>query len=390
MDGTATRIRPVMPWIRANRALLATLALSFLLHALATVGTPDWLRTGPERTVSHFNAVLSPTPVTDPAENLLKLNPLPPGPAPKFVPRSGARKTLTPKSEATFAAPENAIAVERSTPTVEGDPTNAVIEADAVPGKVPEDAKSGLADAGVVQQSPPDTAEKPAPIRQPVQTPGPAPAIELPSRVSISYNATSSIADGVARYNWTLDADKYTFESTIQASGFFAEMFAGTLTQQSTGTVTTAGIAPAVFTIRRGDRAPETAEFQRVTKEVRFSRGGESRQVAMPANLQDTQSFLFQLAIEAPKLKSTEDRVTIFVTNGRGINRYTFKKVGESPVETRFGVVETVHLAREISDPSDGYEVWVSPKHHYLPIKLKFFMGRFPAELIATTITSTP
>ena len=101
-------------------------------------------------------------------------------------------------------------------------------------------------------------------------------------------------------------------------------------------------------------------------------------------------SNIFQLAIEAPKLKSPEDRVTIFVTNGRGINRYTFKKVGESPVATRFGVVETVHLAREISDPSDGYEVWVSPKHHYLPIKLKFFMGRFPAELIATTITSTP
>ena len=149
MDFTATRIRLVTPWIRANRALLATLALSFLLHALVTVGTPDWLRTGPERVVAQFDAVLSPAPITDPAENLLKLNPLPTGPAPKFVPRSVARKTLTPKSKATFAAPENAIAVERSGSAVEGDPTSAVIETDTAAAKVPEDAKSGLADAGV-------------------------------------------------------------------------------------------------------------------------------------------------------------------------------------------------------------------------------------------------
>ena len=106
--------------------------------------------------------------------------------------------------------------------------------------------------------------------------------------------------------------------------------------------------------------------------------------------LQDTQSFLFQLAIEAVKLKTPEDRLTIFVTNARGINQYTFKKLGESILETRFGPVETVHLAREINEPTDGYEVWLSPKNHYLPVKLKFFVGRFPAELIATTITSAP
>ena len=390
MVATETQLQPVMPWIRANRALLAMLAMSLLLHALATVGTPVWLHTGQERTASQFDAVLTPIPVADPVENPLKLKPLPLQPAPNFVARNAPRKSSAPRSEATFAAPENAIAVERPSPTVEGDPTSAVIETDAAAAKVSDQAKSGLADAGVAPQSPPDIVEKPLPIRQPFQAPDPATAVELPSRVSIAYSATSSIADGVARYTWTRDAEKYTFESTIQASGFFAEMFAGTLTQQSIGTVTTAGIAPTLFSIRRGDRAPETAEFQRATNEVKLSRGGESRQVAMPANLQDTQSFLFQLAIEAPKLKSPEDRVTIFVTNGRGINRYTFKKVGESPVVTRFGVVETVHLAREISDPSDGYEVWVSPKHNYLPIKLKFFMGRFPAELIATTITSTP
>ena len=90
------------------------------------------------------------------------------------------------------------------------------------------------------------------------------------------------------------------------------------------------------------------------------------------------------------KLKTADDRLTILVTNARGVNRYTFKKVGEATIETRLGPVETVHLMRETTEPRDGYEVWLSPKHHYLPVKLKFFVDRFPAELIATNITSKP
>ena len=110
----------------------------------------------------------------------------------------------------------------------------------------------------------------------------------------------------------------------------------------------------------------------------------------MPPDLQDTQSFLFQLAIKAAKLKTAEDRLDIDVTNARGLNRYTFKKAGEEALQTRLGIVETVHLVRETSEPRDSYEVWLSPKHHYLPVKLKFFVDRFPAELVATNISSAP
>jgi hypothetical protein len=59
-------------------------------------------------------------------------------------------------------------------------------------------------------------------------------------------------------------------------------------------------------------------------------------------------------------------------------------------VETRLEKFETVHLLRETGEPQDGYEVWLSPKYHYQPVKLNFFLDRFPAELIATSITSTP
>ena len=383
-----TRFLRLKTWLRAHRASLIALSFSFALHTLATVGTPVWLDAGHKPEVAHFNAVLIPSTKLESAELVVRAKPLPAGVVPRTVPRRLRRAAGPPKSEAAFIAPENAIAVEEPPGPSQDNARTAEQGADVKGADAPVTTAAGPFDAPIGPELAPVAIENPALATVPV--PETAPMAPLPSRVSISYNATSSIADGVAHYTWRRTGEKYSFESTIQASGFFAEMFAGTLTQYSVGSVTANGIAPTQFTIRRGDREAETVEFQPATKEVKLSRGAESRQVAMPPNLQDTQSFLFQLAIEAVKLKSAEDRLTIFVTNARGINRYTFKKVGESTLETRFGTVETIHLVREISDPSDGYEVWLSPQHHYLPIKLKFFVGRFPAELIATTLSSTP
>ena len=379
MAGTLTRLR-------THRALAIALVSSAALHVVATVGTPIWISGWQQPESLQFNAVLNPLATAElTTAPDLKSQAVAPGPARRSVTRSPATK----KSEATFLAPENAIAVERPSAGDSGGADAAVGEngdklatasiTPPIPATLPAAVETLLA-----------TTEKPAPSEAPAPASEVAIVVELPGRVSISYKASTSIADGVAHYIWKRDGTKYEFGSTIQASGFFVNMFAGTIAQQSSGTVTSAGIEPAQFSIRRGDRPPETAEFLRATKEIRLSRNGEPRQLAMPANLQDTQSFLFQLAFEVVKLKSPENRLTIWVTNARGLNQYTFKKVGEMTLETSLGPVETVHLVRETSEVRDSYEVWLSPKHHYLPVKLKFFLDRFPAELIATNIASTP
>ena len=376
-------------WLRTHWALLIALGASAALHVIVTVGTPIWLGVRQASEAVQFDAVLSPSSPKESATAAVSLKPVRARVAPRrFRPRV-PRPLPTPKSEAAFDAPENAIAVNRPAPGDEVDASEAIRDISSKVG----DTSNGITGA---EATPPEpnlalaAAEKPLPSVVPAPTPDVAPAMELPSRISIAYNATTSVADGVANYKWKRKGDKYEFVSTIQAEGFFVNMFAGTITQESTGTVTPKGLEPDMFTIRRGDREAETAEFLRSTGLVKLSRGSVSRQVPLPPNLQDTQSFLFQLAIEAPKLKSAEDRLTIMVTNARGLNSYTFKKVGEGALETRLGTVETVHLVRETSEPRDNYEAWLSPKHHYLPVKLKFFVDRFPAELIATNITSAP
>ena len=375
--------------LKSHRPLLIALGLSVVIHMIATVGTPIWLTRWQRPPVTQFNAVLSPQSTPESIVATVSVKPLRTRTAPRLARRRAPRPMPTPKSEATFVAPENAIAVERTAIENEGDPVATVGESAGKILDTPAAPASPVA-APAAAENPPVVPEKTTPPDVPAPVAAAVPMMALPSRASISYKATTSVADGVAHYTWKRDGENYSFESTIAASGFFVNMFAGTITQQSTGMVTSSGLEPALFTIRRGDREAETAEFQRATKELKLSRGSESRQLPMPANLQDTQSFLFQLAIEAVKLKTPDDRLTILVTNARGVNRYTFRKVGESTLETRLGPVETVHLVRETSELRDSYEAWLSPMHHYLPVKLKFFVDRFPAELIATNITSAP
>ena len=377
-------------WSPPRRMLVVTLALSLFFHLLATVGTSGWINAWHEPPKQQFDAYLAPAPELEPATTAANLAPLAASTVPKGGRQGVTKPRISPRSSANFRPPDNAIAIDGPQIAAGEDDRSTLAELATGPGEAsaPEQAHATTAVASELPLLPtsplPPFVDLPSPIAET------APAIDLPSRVSISYNATTAVADGVAHYIWKRDGEKYTFESTIQASGFFVNMFAGTITQQSTGTVTTNGIVPGRFSIRRGDKPPETAEFDRSSGKVRLSRESETRELDMPPKLQDTQSFLFQLAFESSKLRTLDDRIEIWVTNARGLNRYVFKKVGESTIETRLGSVETIHLVRETAEVRDTYEAWLSPKHHYLPLKLKFYLDRFPAELIATTITSTP
>ena len=387
---TLPRALRELVWSPTRRMLVFALALSLMFHVIVTVSASGWLSAWQEPRKQQFDAYLAPATTSEPviaATNVAKI-------AASTVPSGARRHTtkprITARSSANFRPPENAIAVDGSPGMAREDEPSKIGESKSGPGEA--SATQPASETTAVVSEP--TTQTTSPSLPLVDLPPPlleaAPVADLPSRVSISYNATTSIADGVAHYIWKRDGENYTFESTIQASGFFVNMFAGTITQQSSGAVTATGIVPHRFSIRRGEKPPETAEFEGARGKVRLARESETRELDMPPKLQDTQSFLFQLAIEAPKLKSPDDRIEIWVTNARGLNRYIFKKVGESIVETRLGSVETIHLIRETAEVRDTYEAWLSTKHHYLPVKLKFYLDRFPAELIATTLTSTP
>ena len=118
---------------------------------------------------------------------------------------------------------------------------------------------------------------------------------------------------------------------------------------------------------------------------------GETHLFPLPpaSNMQDTQSFLFQLALDAHKLKTADDRLNVSLTNARKLYEYQFRLLGEETIKTRMGALTALHLKSDAADPEDVYEVWLSPKHYYLPVKIKFYMGRFLVEQTITSISAS-
>ena len=378
-------------FVRRRRALVLALGLSLIMHLSLWLATPLAIHAWQAPLASRFEAVLMPFSESPPPDVKGELSASPTSPPAKsVVSKKAGIKRPVPNAVASFIAPENAIAVERRSEA--GD----------------EGASIDLAGSGV--NAPSDFETKATPISMPPQSPEPPPPavaesenavtlarrnadlppVELPSRISIAYKMSSSISDGVADYTWKRDGDKFEIDSSMQATGFIVGNLIGVLHQVSRGVITPSGLQTSDFQIRRGDSVPDTAEFMRASNELKLTRAGQTRAMPLPPLLQDMQSFLFQLALDAPKLRRTEDKIEIVVTNARKIYRHRFMRVGNEEVQTRSGPVQTIHLRSEASDPEDAYEVWLATENYHLPVKIKFFAGRFPIELIAASIRTTP
>ena len=368
------RYWPAWSFLRSRRNMVAAIALSAAVHLFAYVSMPLLVAAWHEPPAAIYSAVL----VSQAVEKMDE----PRSRAPQTANRARGlaaptrpRPRAAPRTDANFVAPENSIATEPA-------------------AELPEIAPAVVTEAG--QTEPTAKVETPAsdlpppPTAEVVEAGDKVANVELPRQIAIAYRMTSSISDGVADYAWTREGNQYEIDSTMQATGFIVGSLVGALHQVSRGELTAAGLEPLSFRIRRGEGEPETAEFIRASKEMKLMRGGQTRTLPMPAQIQDMQSFLFQLAFDAPRLKSADDRLDVLVTNARKVYRHRFKQLGLETIQTRFGAIETVHLLSEATDPEDAYEVWLAPKNYHLPVKIKFFAGRFPIELIATSIRSTP
>ena len=228
----------------------------------------------------------------------------------------------------------------------------------------------------------PPSISNPRPRLSPTDAEGPV----FPRSINIDYKMTSSVANGVANLAWKRNGSEYEIDTSIQATGFFTSMFVGVFRQTSRGEVTRDGVRPNFFSLTRGDASADTAEFKRATKELKIIKHGETHLMPLPERMQDMQSFLFQMAHDAALLKPGQDVIDVQVTNARKVYQYKFRRIGEETVQTRLGPLAAIHLKSEAVDPEDVYEVWLAPQYFYMPVKLRFYMGRFPIEQVASNV----
>jgi Protein of unknown function (DUF3108) len=327
--------------------------------------------------------------------------------APKAVPSAATLPTLpTPAPAVTAAKPKPAVkpVVKPIVAPIVDDSNDAGLQPIPTLGALPElmpvvpmlskPPEQVLADSDKLDVSPPNKVEPVALIAQGETNYTPR-LDATPGTIDIRYKVSSSVVDGTARYQFSRDKNnKYEIESVIEASGFFASIFDGRMQQTSRGSISEQGLLPEYFNIQRGGGPGETATFDYASNKIMFNRRKGIVTEALPYRLQDIQSFLFQLGFDAPNLstnpKSDASQLDVVATNARKIYRYQFKFIAQETLTLPFGKVETLHIKSAADDPTDVYDVWLAPAYSYLPVKLKFYAGKFALEQTAQSVTVTP
>jgi hypothetical protein len=176
-------------------------------------------------------------------------------------------------------------------------------------------------------------------------------ALGAPKTVKASYNAfMNGLSIGTINEQFEANAGRYRIVSDTKPLGLAALIQRQPLRFSSVGRVAREGLLPKQFEARRTP-----------------TDDGKTESVSLPAATQDRLSVMYQF-MYLPLEKTRELHVPM--TNGRKLDSYRYRVTRDVEVETGIGRLKTVHLVK-IRDPGDpGNEVWLSPQHHYFPVKM--------------------
>ncbi|QJR14021.1 DUF3108 domain-containing protein [Usitatibacter palustris] len=349
-------------FLHRYRIALAALAVSAIAHAALIASMPRQVEP-PAVDEPAYTATL------DPAAPAIEGTAAATTPAPaQAKPRRARPKPSPPKPEETVAslpglidepepAPKQTLPIESGTELLAGD------DVPAPPEKI------------ALAQPP-----KPAAL-EPPKFPGEA----LPAKLRIAYALHSAFAEGRSEYTWSREGNRYEIFGSAQASGFFAVFLEGQITQESRGTVTSAGLRPERFTERRPRAPDEGLEFDWSKRTMTFHRNDETREGPLADNTVDWLSMIFQLAHSPPK----GDRVELRVFTQRRLYTFSLAVLGEEELDLPIGKVKTLHLRHEGKTPVETVDVWLGIDQHNLPVKLRYPVARnrFQVEQVATSIS---
>ncbi|HET7402488.1 MAG TPA: DUF3108 domain-containing protein [Usitatibacter sp.] len=375
--------------VRRYRVALAAVAVSAALHAAVFVGMPARLPSfEPGEDVATYTATLdsaaqveappAATSVPKPAPSRprahhahAKARPRAPAPPPEPVvqpePTVVAQAEPQPESAATAMGPPDPPA---------GPPT-----------PQPEEAKPEPVKPDVVAMASPTAPPEPQLPPEPE-----APAFNpeaLPATLSISYALTSAFADGRADYEWKREGDTYRIHGEAQAEGFFTLFLEGRIVQESSGTVTSAGLRPDRFTERRPGAEEEGLEFDWPQHQVTFEKGSQKKTTAFTGDTVDWLSMIFQLAHVPPKPKG--DTMELAVFTQRRFYSFHLKVLGVEEIDIPLGHVQALHLRHvDAKNPNEIVDVWLGVDQHYLPVKMRYPVAknRLVVEQSATSVSA--
>lgn len=294
-------------------------ALSLLIHAVLLFG-PHLVELQPvEALLPPLTARLEPLPAVKPA------------PRPKTRPHVPAkRKTVLPP------APVAAVTTPDTSPAPEAAPAEEV--------------------------QPP--AEE-APVAEVAQ-----PAHPLPKHAQLNFIIYKGTDFPVGQAHHRLeitDDNRYTLQVGINTTGFISLFKTFAMDQQSSGTISAAGLRPDMFSEGRvSDRGKQTlnARFDWQNKQLDFASGNRA---VLPEHAQDVLSFLYQLS----QLPLDQATIPMYISNGKKLDKYELAVGEEEYILTRTGKMRALPLRRVRQPGEEGLEIWLGLEYRLLPVQIR-------------------
>jgi hypothetical protein len=325
---------------RVRPALLATLALSLLLHLAWSLWPVEFAPTAaPEEPV--LTATLREMP--PPPAATLAPQPEPvarPAPPPKLHPKRKPRKIEHPP---VLSVPSDSATAEA---TAQAPAAQVAATAPAI-----GDANPTVPDVVI---GPPAAPERPP--------------VVLPPRLDLAYKVfygTRGFMIGDATYRFEHTGDRYRISTIGQARGLAALIVHGTGKIESVGRITPEGLKPYEFAVERGSPDKrEVAFFDWDAGDVVLHDGSMA---PLEAPAFDPLTILWQSYFSPP----TRDDHTFSLATTRRVARYTLSLEGEETIAWRHGDVLAQRWHQRSDDGKTEGWFWLAPSLHYIPVKMR-------------------
>jgi hypothetical protein len=209
----------------------------------------------------------------------------------------------------------------------------------------------------------------------------------LPHRAHLTFavfKGTSDFQVGETIHTMEIEDGHYVLQAVTKTVGMAKLFKSFELTQYSSGSYTPQlGLQPERFFEERNEKIGtqrNTVEFDLAAHRAQFSNGSE---VTLPPDTQDILSILYQF----PPVIGVE-KVAIFVSNGRKIERYEFEVAFEADTATPMGILHTVHLRKLHAANEEGLEIWLAQEYRLFPVKMRIIEknGEVSGQIIITDI----
>ena len=354
-----------------RRALLVTLAVVLLLHALAVAFFSQFLQA--PSLLAHMTApmytrtISVQAPAPEPAAQAPMAEAAPERPTARIeTPQQAARRKAARPPPPRAAASQAQAATERPAPAPPEAPEAAASQAvAAAPAAEPAGPVDGASAALAA-------ASAPAPTQAAASAAAPAYLAQWPADTRLTYRLGGNYRGelhGSAQVLWQREGTRYQASVQIDLGLLLSMRFT------SQGEITEQGLAPEVYE----EQVRQRRRGVRIGEDVRLNNG---ERVPRPQDVQDTASQFVEMGhrfATDPAALQAGSEIRLWLARPGGVDQWTYDVVGEDTLHLpRLGAVPAYHLKPRPLDKPRGpisAEIWIAPTLQYLPVRIRLTQG---------------